>query len=255
SGVFNSSPLSAAMVEAMPREAYRDVSTVAAYCSRQPLVFEPGTRTAYTGSASFDIIAALIERKSGMKFSDFVRRELLDPLGLDDLTYTPTEDQWARLITMHDRADSKTLVAVDLGRHVYEGFPLTYTRAGGGSMGSLDAYCRFAEFLRRGGELDGVRLLSPELCSKLSTPWIPDGIPGRNPTESWGLGVRVIVHDAHLPVGSFGWSGAYGTHFWIDPENEITAVFMKNSFHYDAGGGGRSGVQFESDVMGCLKGA
>ena len=252
SGVMSALPLGEALVEQMPRSANVSVSSVAEYCSRQPLVFEPGTRTAYTGSASFDILAALIERKSGMSFSAFVRENLLDPLGLSDLTFTPTEEQWQRLVSMHDRTDSKTLVTVNMGRHVYEGFPLTYTRAGGGLMGSIDDYSRFAEYLRNDGALDGVRLLPAPLARELHIPRVPDGIPGRSATESWGLGVRVIVRDAILPVGSFGWSGAYGTHFWVDPENEITAVLMKNNYQYDAHGGGRSGVQFERDVMASL---
>ena len=68
-------------------------------------------------------------------------------------------------------------------------------------------------------------------------------------SEIWGLGVRVIVRDAYktLPVGTFGWSGAYGTHFWIDPVNNVAAVYMKNSL-FDGGAGNESARNFEKAV-------
>ena len=68
-------------------------------------------------------------------------------------------------------------------------------------------------------------------------------------SQRWGLSVRVITLDSYkrLPVGCFGWSGAYGTHFWVDPENKITAVYMKNS-QFDGGSGASTAARFEEDV-------
>ena len=65
-----------------------------------------------------------------------------------------------------------------------------------------------------------------------------------------GLGVRVITGDGYpwLPDGTYGWSGAYGTHFWVDPVNEIVAVYLKIS-HYDGGSGALTGKHFEEDVF------
>ena len=67
--------------------------------------------------------------------------------------------------------------------------------------------------------------------------------------ERWGLGVRVIVKEDYktLRVGAFGWSGAYGSHFWIDPINKVAAVFMKNSL-FDGGAGNESARNFEKAV-------
>lgn len=73
--------------------------------------------------------------------------------------------------------------------------------------------------------------------------------------ERWGLGVRVITsehHHNHLPLGTFGWSGAYGTHFWCDPVNQITAVFMKNTCTPDKPGIS-SVEQFERTVYESLE--
>ena len=85
----------------------------------------------------------------------------------------------------------------------------------------------------------------------MHTPFVSEAImPG---SERWGLGVRVIVGEDYenLPVGAFGWSGAYGTHFWIDPTNNIAAVYMKNSL-FDGGAGNESARNFEKAVNDSL---
>ena len=76
-------------------------------------------------------------------------------------------------------------------------------------------------------------------------------MPGK---ECWGLGVRVITDASYpyLPIGSFGWSGAYGTHYWSDPENRITAIYMKNSC-YDGGAGAVTSFLFEQDVYASFE--
>ena len=72
-------------------------------------------------------------------------------------------------------------------------------------------------------------------------------------TARWGLGVRVITDKSYpyLPKGAFGWSGAYGSHFWVDPVNQIVAVYMKNS-RTDGGAGNESAVKFEKAVYSSL---
>ena len=102
------------------------------------------------------------------------------------------------------------------------------------------------------GVADGGRVLQESSVALLSTPQVDEEImPG---DTRWGLGVRVIVDDAHpyLPKGCFGWSGAYGSHFWVDPTNELFAVFMKNS-KYDGGSGNQSANNFERAVYAALK--
>ena len=107
--------------------------------------------------------------------------------------------------------------------------------------------------LRGRGIYQDVQIFSPELLEELRKPRVPLSTPNRNPISSWRLGVRVVDQPSHLPVGSFGWSGAYGTHFWVDTENEISAIYLRNSRWYDSHGGGEIGLQFEKDVLACLK--
>jgi CubicO group peptidase (beta-lactamase class C family) len=84
--------------------------------------------------------------------------------------------------------------------------------------------------LVNGGELNGKRLLSPRTVAFMSSVHAPDTLPGRVPGEGFGLSVRV-VHSAvasgsRVSDGSFGWSGAYGTHFWVDPKEDLIAIMM-----------------------------
>ena len=94
------------------------------------------------------------------------------------------------------------------------------------------------------GKTESRQLLREEIFDLISTPQVSEKImPGNT---RWGLGVRVIVDNTYpyLPKGSFGWSGAYGSHFWINPTDNVFAVFMKNSKH-DGGAGNYSAVEFE----------
>ena len=253
SGILAENETGNALFEAVPASAFASCRAMADYSATQPLAFEPGEATYYTGSASFDVLASLIEEKSGLRYSEFLRKYLFGPLGITDVTYHPTEEQWQRFISLHDRSDDKSLMVVDAGKHIYETQSLDYECAGGGLAGSIADYAKFAQMLCNEGELDGVRVLSPESVREMRTPRVPDGIPGREPNDSWGLGVRVKVHADHLPEGVFGWSGAYGTHFFIDPADGITALLLRNMRFYDTCGCGKMGVRFEKAVMRCAE--
>ena len=88
------------------------------------------------------------------------------------------------------------------------------------------------------------RLIKEETFAQFCTPHVSEQIMAGD--TRWGLGVRVIVDDTYpyLPKGTFGWSGAYGSHFWVNPADNVYAVFMKNSKH-DGGSGNNSAVEFE----------
>ena len=237
----------------LPAWSYADNRTMVDYCTGHTfLSFDPGERTAYSGYMAFDALACIIQDKSGMSYADFVDKYIFRPIGIKDLTFIPTEDQWSRMVTMHDKNVFPSMVTTDMGRCTFEGFPLSYTCAGASLSGSIEDYAKFAELLRGRGEYKGVRVFDSKLIELMRKPYVPDGTPGRNPSDSWGLGVRVAVHNPVLPNGAFGWSGAYGTHFWVDLENDITAVYMKNNRWYDSHGCGLTGATFEKDVMSAL---
>ena len=252
-GVMPETPMGSQITMLAPKSVYQSREAMIAYAAAQPLAFEPETHTAYTGKVSFDMVAKIIEQKSGMPYSDFVQKYIFRPLGIRDITYFPTEEQWNRMLAPTDRVGGIDMVPIDLGKHTFEAMPLSYTGAGAGLAGSTADYAVFAEMLRNGGTYHGVKVFSSERLQELTTPYVPPKTPGRNPTSSWGLGVRVVDKEGVLPIGSFGWSGAYGTHFWIDPVNKITAVYMRSSRWYDSHGGGSIAEQFEKDVMSALE--
>lgn len=252
-GIMAEVPLGNMMVAATPHEIQTSLERITDYCAKQPLAFEPESYTAYTGRVSFDAVAHIIEMKSGMTYAEFLKTHIFDPLGLQDFTYHPTDEQWDRMIVPTDKADGNGLVTVNMGKRTFESLPLTYTSAGAGLVSTIRDYAVFAEMLRNKGRCGDVQIFSPELLDVMTQPRVPDDTPGRDPVSSWGLGVRVVVKDDVLPIGTFGWSGAYGTHFWVDPVNQITAIYMRASRWYDSHGCGTIGAQFEKDVMACLE--
>ncbi len=213
-----------------------------------PLAFDPYTQSAYSPLLGLDIAARLVEITSGMAFGDYLKQYLFDPLGMCDTTFSPTPDQWARLAVMHNRADDKNIEGETIPGRVFSDLPTTYQSGGAGLMSTLADYSKFAEFLLWGKE----DIMPTHVLRNMSRVSIPETLmPG---AEQWGLGVRVIGENyGPLPAGAFGWSGAYGTHFWVDPENKITAVYLKNSL-YDGGSGAVTARHFEEDVAEAMMG-
>jgi len=253
-GFMASSPLYEPQEELMPKSAFETNKTAVDYCFKNTcLTLEPYYETGYSGYFAFDLIALLVERHSGMKYADFVYENIFNPLGIKDITYTPTDEQWQRTVTMFEKTDGKGGVNVDMSEHTFEGFPLTYTCAGAGLVGTIEDYFIFAEMLRCGGNYNGTEIVKPDVFPQIYKKYVPMEYMPNGAVHSWGLGVRVSVNDPVLPDGCWGWSGAYGTHFWIDPENDITAIYMKNSRWHDSHGCGNTGKQFEADVMASLK--
>ncbi len=107
--------------------------------------------------------------------------------------------------------------------------------------------------LRRDGlSKNGAEVLSEAAVQRMYTPRATEEI--MLGSERWGLGVRVIVNGDYphgLGEGCFGWSGAYGTHFWVDQKNRLTVVMLKNS-RFDGGAGNRSACELEEDVSASL---
>ena len=232
------------------REDRLDLAHVTEFLSHTCLAFEPTTYQYYSATAAFDVAARMVELTSGMPFDQFVEENIFRPCGMTDTTFAPTPEQWSRMIVMHNRQDGKSVDAPTVPGCVFEDFPVTWFSGGAGLAATMPDYVRFAEMLCRGGVAEGGRVLSERLVQAMGTATVPETVMPK--PQQWGLGVRVITGDYQMPLGCFGWSGAYGTHFWVDPVNRITAVYMKNS-RYDGGAGSRTSVLFEQDVYGAAE--
>lgn len=224
-----------------------------AYFLKAGLDFEPMTHQWYSAFAAFDVMASIIEQVTGQDYEEFLQTELFAPCGMTDTTFTPSAAQWERIIPMHERVEEKNAVGWTVPGCVFEGFPCAHKAAGAGLISTLSDYTAFARMLlHRGVTESGRRILSEEAVSQMGRPQVPVAVMPGN--QNWGLGVRVITEESYgaLPVGSFGWSGAYGTHFWVDPADDLVAVFMKNS-RFDGGAGNQSACRFEWAVQGALE--
>jgi CubicO group peptidase (beta-lactamase class C family) len=191
-----------------------------------PLEFQPGTRWAYSAVAGFDALAHIVEIASGQEYSEFLRQRLFGPLGMRDVTFWPSTEQRSRLATVYQRRDGKLVAGENPDSMSGE----KYHGGGGGLMSTAETYAQFAMMLANGGELNGVRILSPRTVELMGSEFIPSTLPGRPAGEGYGLGVRVVTNSAArgtwLSQGSFGWSGAYGTHFWVDPKENLVGILL-----------------------------
>ena len=226
-------------------------SAVNAY-AKQLLSFEPGTKQEYSPIAAFDVAARIIELVSGKDIESYLQENIFVPCGMKDTTFVPTDEMRARMVCMHTKEADRSWYDTMPDACVFETIPVTHPLGGGGLVSTVEDYSRFAEMLLCGGLCGENRIVSEGSVAEMATVQVPlDFHPG---DEHWGLGVRVVSGEGYerLPVGTFGWSGAYGTHCWIDPVNRVTAVYMKNSRH-DGGSGARTSADFERDVFASFE--
>lgn len=237
----------------MTAEDKQDIAHVVDCIGRSVLGFDTGTGQMYSPVWAFDVLARLVELTSGLDYATFLKQNIFAPCGMTEITFTPTDDQWARMVEMHARIEENGVLrngSIDKEPGcVFEGIPTTWFSGGAGLTSTLPDYLRFATMLLRGGVAeDGTRILPAELLREMATCQVSETVmPG---PERWGLGVRVILNGhPWMPEHCFGWSGAYGSHFWVDPTNDLTAILMRNS-SYDGGAGAAMSCQFEKDVYG-----
>lgn len=227
------------------------LSEVVDFYSDKPLAFHPGTSQFYSPLVGIDIVARIIEVKSGMSYGEFLKAEIFDKLDMNDTTFKPTCEQWDRMVKMHDLKDGKAVTIPTVDGCVFNGLPISYESASAGLASTPNDYMKFANMLID-GTYNGKTIVKKELLAEMTRPQLPHEVMPFH--EIWGYTVRVIVSEEYkrLNVGTFGWSGAFGTHFFVDPENKIAAVYMKNSA-YDGGAGATTANNFEFDVTSAME--
>jgi CubicO group peptidase (beta-lactamase class C family) len=226
SGLASRGPASSAEIAKDPR---RPGETLASYIPRLgaiPLDFQPGTRWSYSPSAGFDTLGRIVEIASGQSFDQFLRQQIFDPLGMKHIFFHPPEEGLPRIASTYHR-DGGALTKVDQQARLAN---TTYYSGAGGLMTDAEDYLQFGQMLLNGGQLNGKRLLSPKTVELMSAVHAADTLPGRPKGRGFGLSVQV-VNDAvaagyRVSDGSYGWDGAFGTHFWVDPKEKIVGILM-----------------------------
>ena len=210
--------------------ARKDGEKLADYIPRlgtTTLEFQPGSRWTYSPGAGFETLGRIVEITSGVPLDQFFRTRIFDPLGMKDIAFWPSDAQWPRVATVYTRGPNglaKAQMPNDtMSRNVY-------FRGSGGLYSTAGDYIPVGMMLANGGELNGKRLLSRKSVEMMTAVHVPDTMPGRPAGEGYGLSVRVVTNHAArgtmLSDGTYGWSGAQGTHFFVDPREQLVGVLM-----------------------------
>lgn len=207
----------------------RPEENLASYIPRlgtTPLEFQPGSRWAYSAQAGFDTLGRIVEIASGIPLDQFFRQRIFDPLGMKDIYFWPPDDRWPRVASVYTR----TADGLRKSQNPNGMSSKVYFMGSGGLISTAEDYLPMGVMLANGGQFNGKRLLSPKTVEMMRAVHVPDTLPGRQPGEGYGLSVRVVSDHAKrgtlLSTGTYGWSGVYGTHFFIDPVEQVVAVLM-----------------------------
>jgi CubicO group peptidase (beta-lactamase class C family) len=220
-------------------ERYARDSTLKDFVSslaRLPLAYQPGEVFEY--ALNLDVLGRVIEVVSGQPLDQFFDNRLFKPLGMVDTAFWVPPEKLSRLVD--PPADAPIRPHRDVTK------PTTMFSGGGGLVSTAADYLRFAQMLLNGGELDGVRILSPATVHRMTTNSLPPGIRIANSSfyvgpqygASWGLGfaIRADAARSKVPgsVGSYTWNGLWGCYFWVDPAEGLIAIqLIQTGKNYD----------------------
>ncbi|MGH6970873.1 MAG: serine hydrolase domain-containing protein [Caulobacteraceae bacterium] len=206
--------------------------------AKVPLRYQPGERWMY--SLSTDVCGALVEKISGQRFDKYLKETIFDPLGMKDTAFVVPGSEVGRFTANYRRNADKTLELIDdPAASAYLTEP-SFFSGGGGLVGTTEDYLRFCEMLRRGGELDGARVLGPRTIELMRLNHLKDGqdltqmaVGGFSETANEGVGFGLgfastldRVRGGSIAAGDFYWGGAASTIFWVDAKEDLAVVFM-----------------------------
>jgi CubicO group peptidase (beta-lactamase class C family) len=212
-----------------PRDVSKTLADQIPHLAAVPLDFQPGAQWTYSPLAGIDTLGRIVEIASGQTFDRFLKERLFDPLGMRDTSFAPADDRKPRIVALYDRsprglqrADTPSWLATK-----------TFFSGGGGLWSTAEDYAQFAQMLVNGGELNGKRYLSPRTVDLMGSNHVGDlysGAAGRQQGMGFGLTMEVVLDavkaNRRTSNGSFGWDGAFGTHFWVDRKEQLIGVLM-----------------------------
>lgn len=206
----------------------------------EPLIGQPGA--AFNYSLSTDVLGRVVEVASGQPFNVFLSERIFKPLKMVDTDFIVPAAKWSRFVTAYSpdgkggirpMTDPESFGNTHMSPIAYYQEGKTYFSGGAGLVSTASDYARFGNMLVNGGSLDGARLLSPktlELMTVSHTNDLTHPIPFVGAGKDWGLGFQVVTDlGATQTMGSpgmYGWSGIYGTNFWIDPKEKLVSIMM-----------------------------
>lgn len=234
--------LGEAIAEADALNRENTLSEMAEKLSTVPLGYQPGEHWEY--GISVDVQAYLVELLSGQPYAEYVQEHVLDPLKMNDTRYVVPESDRNRMSSAYRHEGDSLIQLPNEEAHAfnYKKWPLT--PGGWGLTSTLDDYMRFAQMLVNKGTLEGIQVLDSSTVKLMATNHLDESIEERSWLPSKGqvgfgidFAVRLrppaSVQENNGVVGEFFWDGAASTLFWVDPVNELTAVFFVQIFPYN----------------------
>ncbi len=208
--------------------------------AKAPLASEPGGGARY--GLSTDVLGRVVEVVSGQTLNAFFRDRIFKPLRMTDTGFVVPDQKWSRFATLYrgldeggirpmaeketfDKNEVKTAGNYRAPGHFFSG--------GAGLTSTASDYARFLQMLLNGGELEGVRLLSPKTVELMTVSHTRD-LPAVGPGWEFGLGFGIVtdVGATQKPgsPGSYFWGGIFGTSFWVDPKEKLIGVLMTQRY-------------------------
>ena len=237
-GFSGGDPLTRAYLERRTDFAPQDgpLAEVVARLAELPLAHQPGARWAY--GVSIDVLGRLVEVVSGQTFDRFLAERLFEPLGMTDTFFELPAERMARYLPCYEKVGERYRRADGTTDSPYVK-DVTCCSGGGGLLSTMHDYHRFAEMLRRRGELDGERVLGARTVDFMAMNHLKGDLTDMgqatwNETSfegiGFGLGVSVVVDPARAQVmaskGEYAWGGMASTAFWVDPMEDMTVIFL-----------------------------
>lgn len=222
---------------------------------KTPLAWQPGSQFAY--SMGLDLLAAVVEKASGMPYEAFLQERMLKPLGMTSTFWQVPASEAYRFASAVNLEEDGTLKVVDAGATSYYLEPPSFPFGGAGLVSTARDYDRFLHMLQNGGALGGKRILSEEAAALAMSDLLPAGVQYSNfgpipLNELTGFGaggfVTILETDGFgRKRGTFGWDGALGTRAWVNPQEKVRVNMMIN-------GGAGLGLkdEFEAAVAAAL---
>lgn len=210
--------------------------------SRYVLDFQPGTATSYSPLAGFDILGYIVGKVSGMGLESYLKKEIFEPLEMKDTFFYPNEEQQRRVVRLYKRKKQKLIDVTDSKNDTHQ-----FMRHGnhriesgsGGLYGTITDYEKLSEMLCNEGVFKEKQFLKSKTVQLMHTEAQENHLESE-PGQVWGLSVKIRqdpkAAGSFAHAGTYGWSGAFGTHFFVCPDEKMEAVFTTN--RSDLGGSG-----------------
>lgn len=202
----------------------------------RPLLHDPGTQ--FTYGLNTDVIGRLIEVLSGMSFDEYLRKKVLNPLGMNDTYFYLPADKASRLVELYSKGSTEEKLTLHTNE-TYRKFATTgqktYFSGGAGLVSTVQDYAKICQFILNRGEFNGKRLLSRSTVDLMARNQIGDSFVWDR-QDKFGLGLQIITPESHYgdnaTPGSLTWGGMYCSEYTIDPKEDLILLVFTNVHPY-----------------------